>query len=162
MVQFELNGTDWNRSLFQKGFKFLSFFFVFSRAVPVAYGGSQARGLIGAVAAGLCHSHVRSELRLWPTPQLMATSNPLTYGARIEPATSWFLVGFVSTEPQWELLSWKHFKFIMSKPSIMTPRKTTSLLFHILVKDTKTDSFAWGGNVNLTLGSCFSHASYAQ
>ena len=27
--------------------------FAFSRAAPAAYGGSQARGLIGAVAAGL-------------------------------------------------------------------------------------------------------------
>ena len=33
------------------------FFFVFSRAAPVAYGGFQPRGLIGAVAAGLHHSH---------------------------------------------------------------------------------------------------------
>ena len=29
----------------------------FSRAAPMVYGGSQARGLIGAVAAGLHHSH---------------------------------------------------------------------------------------------------------
>ena len=32
-------------------------FFVFSRAMPEAHGGSQARGLIGAVAAGLHQSH---------------------------------------------------------------------------------------------------------
>ena len=32
-------------------------FFAFSRATPTAYGGSQARGLIGAVATGLCQSH---------------------------------------------------------------------------------------------------------
>ena len=32
---------------------FLSSFF---RAAPLAYGGSQARGGVGAVAAGLCHS----------------------------------------------------------------------------------------------------------
>ena len=31
--------------------------FVFSRAASMAYGGSQARGLIRAVAAGLHHSH---------------------------------------------------------------------------------------------------------
>ena len=31
--------------------------FVFSRAALTAYGGSQARGLIGTVAAGLHHSH---------------------------------------------------------------------------------------------------------
>jgi len=46
-------------------------FFLF-RAAPKAYGGSQARGLIGAIAAGLYHSHnnARSEPRLQPTPQL--------------------------------------------------------------------------------------------
>ena len=34
--------------------------FAFSRAAPVARGGSQARGLIGAVAAGLHQSHSNS------------------------------------------------------------------------------------------------------
>ena len=40
--------------------------FAFSRATPVAYGGSRARSLIGAVAAGLLHSHsnARSEPHL--------------------------------------------------------------------------------------------------
>ena len=51
------------------------FFFFFLRAAPAAYGGSQARGQIGAIAVGLCQSHskARSELHLQPTPQLMAT-----------------------------------------------------------------------------------------
>ena len=37
--------------------------FAFSRATPAAYGDSQARGLIGAVATGLhqSHSNARSE-----------------------------------------------------------------------------------------------------
>ena len=45
--------------------------------------------LIEATAASLQHSHARS----------------LTHWARsgIEPATSWFLVGFVSATPRWEL-----------------------------------------------------------
>ena len=45
------------------------------RATPEAYIGSQARGRIGAVAAGLHHSHnkVGSEPRLQTSPQLMAT-----------------------------------------------------------------------------------------
>ena len=34
----------------------LFFVFCFFRATPTAYGGSQARGLIGATAAGLCQS----------------------------------------------------------------------------------------------------------
>ena len=48
--------------------------FLLFRAAPVAHGGSEARGLITAIAAGLHHSHnARSELHLRPTPQLMAT-----------------------------------------------------------------------------------------
>ena len=59
-------------------FVFLSFFVVvvaISWAAPAAYGGSQARGLIGAVATGLrqSHSNAGSEPRLQPTPQLTAT-----------------------------------------------------------------------------------------
>ena len=33
------------------------FLFAFSRAAPTSYGGSQARGLIGAVAASLRHKN---------------------------------------------------------------------------------------------------------
>ena len=54
------------------------FFFLFSRAALRAYGGSQARGLIGAVATGLYQSHSNegSEPCLQPTLQLMATPDP--------------------------------------------------------------------------------------
>ena len=54
------------------------FFLVLSRAAAMAYGGSQVRGLIGAVAAGLHHSHSNgeSERGLWPTTQLMAMPYP--------------------------------------------------------------------------------------
>ena len=47
-------------------------------ATPEAYGDSQARGQIEAIAASLRHSHsnARSEPRLWPTPQLKATLDP--------------------------------------------------------------------------------------
>ena len=56
---------------------FLSFL-LFFRAIPTAYGGSQARGLIRAVAAGLhdSHSKVGSEPHLQPIPQLMAMPDP--------------------------------------------------------------------------------------
>ena len=52
--------------------------FAFSRATPAAYGGSQARGLIGAVTAGLHHSHSNagSESCLQPTPQLTVVLDP--------------------------------------------------------------------------------------
>ena len=59
---------------------FRHFFFVFLSlwGAPEACGGSQARGLIGAVAASLHHgrSNARSELPLRPTPQLAATPDP--------------------------------------------------------------------------------------
>ena len=57
-------------------FFFSSCLFAFSRAAPMAYGGSQATGLVGAVAAGHSHSHTRSEPRLQPTPQLTAMLDP--------------------------------------------------------------------------------------
>ena len=45
--------------LIQFFFLFFFFFclFAFSRAAHAAYGGSQARGLIGTIAASLHHSH---------------------------------------------------------------------------------------------------------
>ena len=63
------------------------------RTTPTAYGSSQARGQIGAAAAGL-HSH--------------GNAGSLIHGVRpgIEPASSWELGGFVSSEPQWELQAW--------------------------------------------------------
>ena len=52
------------------------FFFLLFRAAPEAYRSSQARGLIGATAAGHSHSHTGSEPCLQPTPQLTATLDP--------------------------------------------------------------------------------------
>ena len=74
--------NDWtpNSSIVNSGHIQVGIFLSFCifRAAPTAYGGSQARGLIGAAAAGLGHSHSNagSELHLRPTPQLMATPDP--------------------------------------------------------------------------------------
>ena len=55
-----------------------SLFFGLSRSAPAACGGSQGRGQIRAVAAGLHHSHsnARFEPCLRPTPQFMAMLDP--------------------------------------------------------------------------------------
>ena len=59
------------------------FFLIFSRAAPAAYGGFQDRGLIGAIAAGLHHSHSNARsLTHWTMP-------------RVEHASSWMLVRFL-------------------------------------------------------------------
>ena len=54
------------------------YIFCLFRAIPMAYGRSQARGLIRAIATDLHHSHsnTRSERHLWPTPQFMAMPDP--------------------------------------------------------------------------------------
>ena len=54
------------------------FFLVFSRAAIMAYGGSQARGLIRAVVSSLhqSHSNMGSKPRLQTTPQLTAMLDP--------------------------------------------------------------------------------------
>ena len=59
-------------------FYFIFYFFGFSRTAPVAYGHSQARGPIGAVATGRRQSHCNmgSELHLQPTPQVTAMLGP--------------------------------------------------------------------------------------
>ena len=75
---------------------FFIFIFLLLRAASEAYGGSQAKGPIGAAAAGPGHNHAGSELCLQPTSWLTATPD-------IEPATSWFLARFVSAEPPQEL-----------------------------------------------------------
>ena len=57
---------------------FFLFLFLLFRTTPVAHGGSQARGHIGAVAPGLHHSHINagSKPSRPPTPQLTATPDP--------------------------------------------------------------------------------------
>ena len=74
------------------------YFFVFVfvllfRATPSAYGGSQPRGWIGAMAASLHNSH--------------SNARSLTHWGRpgIKSAASWFLVRFVSAAPRRELLN---------------------------------------------------------
>ena len=58
-------------------FSFFSFFcFLFLRAAPEAYGGSQARDQTGAAAAGYSHSHARSKPLLQSTSQLTAMPDP--------------------------------------------------------------------------------------
>ena len=64
-------------------FLFFFFFclFAISWAAPTAYGGSQARGPIGAVATGLhqSHSNAGSEPRLQPTTQAHGNARSLTH-----------------------------------------------------------------------------------
>ena len=83
---------------------FLSFFFLF-RTTPMACGGSQARGLIRAIASGLRHSHSNT----YTTAHGNAKSLPHWARPGINPATSWFLVGFISAMPWRELLFWIFF-----------------------------------------------------
>ena len=66
------------KAKFLKKIFFFFFFWSFLGLLPAAHGGSQSRGLIGAVPTGLrqSHSNARSEPHLGPTPQLMAMPDP--------------------------------------------------------------------------------------
>ena len=44
--------------------------------LPTAYGGSKARGQIGAIVASLRHSHSDARSKPDPDPRLMATPHP--------------------------------------------------------------------------------------
>ena len=71
-------GTPQTKYLFSFTYLFIYLSFCLFKATPMADGGSPARGLRGAAAAGLQHSHsnAQSEPRLHPTPQLKATPDP--------------------------------------------------------------------------------------
>ena len=86
-------------------FFFFFFFFVFSGATPTTYGSSQARGQIGDVAAGLCHSHSNARSKPCLRPQLMATLDPQPteqgQGLNLKPRGS--QLDWLTTEPRQEL-----------------------------------------------------------
>ena len=95
-------------------FNIYIYFFLLFRAAPVAYESSQASGLIGAnscrptpQAQGL---GIRATSATYTTAQ--GNTRLLTHWTRpgIEPVTSWFLVGFVSTAPWRELPHERYFK----------------------------------------------------
>ena len=86
-------------------FVYLFNLFSLFRASPAAYRSSQARGRIGAVAAGLHHSHSNtgSEPYLRPTPQLTAVPYPLCKARDRTCILMDVLVRFLSAEPRREL-----------------------------------------------------------
>ena len=70
--QQEMQGVQWAQFFFGGGGLAISW------AAPAVYGGSQARGRIGAIATGLrqSHSNLGFEPCLQPIPQLTATPDP--------------------------------------------------------------------------------------
>ena len=92
---------------------FVFFFFLLFKAAPVAYGSSQARGLMGVTAAAMpdlsliCDLH-HSSRQHW-------ILNRVRPG--IEPTISWFLVRFISSAPWQELLA----RFLQCKFTIFFP-----------------------------------------
>ena len=84
---------------------------LFYSASQVAYGNSQARGPIGATAAGLCHSHSNNISKpCLSTAHGNTRSSTQWAKPEMKPASSWILVEFVSTAPKWELHFTENFK----------------------------------------------------
>ena len=89
-----------------------------------------------------------------------SNADPLTCWARpgIEPVSSWIIVRFISTEPQWELL---HSLYL---PSWSIPRDIHSFHIHILKKNffysctcSMRNFPGWGPNWSCSWGLCHSH-----
>ena len=89
-------------------FSLFGFVLLLFRATPMAYGSSQTRGRIGATAASLHHSHSNGGIQAASVTYTTAHGNirSPTHWVRpgIEPASSWILVGLVSSAPRRELL----------------------------------------------------------
>ena len=81
-------------------------FVLLFRAALKAYGGSQARGRVGAAAASLYTATALPDLScvcdLYHSSQQLQILNPLS-GPKIKLASSWIIVGFVSAKPRQEL-----------------------------------------------------------
>ena len=101
----------------------ISFCVCLFRATPLAYGDSQARGLVGAAAAGHCHTQ---QLRIQAASVTYTTAHgnaaSLTHWARpeIEPTSSWMLVRFVNcwaTTGTPQVSSFKGTNLFMKAPS---------------------------------------------
>ena len=98
---------DVPKSTLWPGRKFYLFiYFCLFRATPAAYGVSQTRGQIEAIASALhqSHSNTRSS-HVWIYTTVHGNARSLTHSVRpgVEPVSSWMIVRFVPTEPRWEL-----------------------------------------------------------
>ena len=78
------------------------------------------------------------QCQIWATPATNTTAHSnvrsLTHWAwsRIEPVSSWILVGFVTTEPQWELLNIKFSDIFFN---LQGENKTKNFLFKVSNND---------------------------
>ena len=107
---FNYNNLDYVK-LCKKIKRFRIFFFFWSfclfRAAPKAHGGSQARGSNRSCSCRPTPEPQQCQIQAMSAVYTTAQGNAgsLTHWARpeIEPAASWFLVGFIAAAPQWEL-----------------------------------------------------------
>ena len=91
--------------LLTHAFPFVNFFFLF-KPTSTAYGNSQARSQIRAIAAGLHLSYcngIWAASATYTTAQGNAGSPTHWVTPGIKPASLWILVGFISAAPQQEL-----------------------------------------------------------
>ena len=101
-----VSATWLHRVLYSARFTLNFYFISHFGATPMTYESSQVRARIGAIAAGLCHSHSNTGSEPYLTyTTAHGNARSLTHwaGPGIKPPASWILVGFVSTVPQGEL-----------------------------------------------------------
>ena len=96
-------------------------FLPFFRASPVTYGGSWARGLLKPQQLAYATVTARPDAsRIWDLHGSSQQRRILNPG--IEPASSWILVWFITTEPRWEL-AMQHFLVLNFPPVVVLALK---------------------------------------
>ena len=132
----------WNILTAQWIYFYNCIFFLSFRATPAVYRNSQARGLIRVTAAGLGQRQIQASSATYTTAHGNARS--LTHWARsgIEPATSWFLVRFISAAPHQELQvgffdhkgrTWLHTSYLIPQLKCELSESIESVLFNPLL-----------------------------
>ena len=128
---------------FKTKYKILSFLFLsFFQGRTLSICRFPGWGWIRAVAVGLCHSHSNARSRAMSATYIIAHGNAgsLTHWAKLgnEPASSWLLIRFISTEPWWELQNfvflkgWK-FCFLNFNSNIQIIREA-KITLNLLIK----------------------------
>ena len=126
---------------------FFFFFFNLFRAAPVAYGSSQARCGIEAVAAGLCHSYSNNQIRAvsvtYTTTHSSSRSLTCCAGLGIKPVSQGSQDATGRIAPEWELLL---FSLIISAPRVPPrsgPPFFSSVLYRHPMENPRAQSSSW-------------------
>ena len=134
-------------------------FLPFSWATSTVCGGSQARGLNRSCSCQPTPEPQQLGIRAVSAAYTTAHGNArsLTHWTRpgIEPTTSWYLVGFISTLPRWEVQRKIKLKFFIPTVLILNPACHCHLGFVFFGKLLNLEPLQGNGDNSHKLNCCY-------